>query len=153
MLSTTGTSSFLRAPPFSTIPLLRLNTCNYHRRRHSSSRSLSSNLQHFAADSRHFYSRRFSFLAPSSMAGDDSVPGDHRTGDWYSVPDLRLRDHRFMVPLDYRSNTSVSRKISIFARELVSGDMSRKSEKKLWCVCFWSQYAISLTDDCGPTII
>lgn len=43
----------------------------------------------------------------------------HITGDWYSVPDLRLRDHRFTVPLDYSSRSSPN--ISVFAREVVAG--------------------------------
>lgn len=44
----------------------------------------------------------------------------HVAGNWYSVPELRLRDHRFTVPLDYSSDSSTSSKISIFAREVVA---------------------------------
>ena len=43
----------------------------------------------------------------------------HAAGDWYSVPDLRLRDHRFTVPLDHTSPSSHT--ISVFAREVVAG--------------------------------
>ncbi|GAB2230909.1 hypothetical protein Droror1_Dr00015206 [Drosera rotundifolia] len=43
---------------------------------------------------------------------------DHVVGEWYSVPDLRLRDHRFRVPLDY--DASEGRVISVFAREVVA---------------------------------
>lgn len=40
-------------------------------------------------------------------------------GAWYSVPELRLRDHRFAVPLDY--SLADSPKITVFAREVVAG--------------------------------
>ncbi|CAL9205674.1 unnamed protein product [Musa hybrid cultivar] len=39
-------------------------------------------------------------------------------GDWYSVPDLSLRDHRFTVPLDYAAPSGPS--ITVFAREVVA---------------------------------
>lgn len=59
------------------------------------------------------------------MTGADSSGGcsssDHATGAWYSVPDLRLRDHYFTVPLDYSLDSSTCPKITIFAREVVSG--------------------------------
>ncbi|XP_059634269.1 uncharacterized protein LOC132276715 [Cornus florida] len=48
----------------------------------------------------------------------DSSSPDHVAGTWFSVPDLRLRDHYFTVPLDYSVGTSP--KISIFAREVVA---------------------------------
>ncbi|KAF3441166.1 hypothetical protein FNV43_RR15077 [Rhamnella rubrinervis] len=58
------------------------------------------------------------------MAGHNATSGDslpeHVAGKWYSVPDLRLRDHRFTVPLDYSVDQRVSPKISIFAREVVA---------------------------------
>lgn len=59
-------------------------------------------------------------------AKDKTVAADsgptHVVGDWYSVPELRLRDHRFSVPLDHSlSNSSASPKISVFAREVVAG--------------------------------
>ncbi|XWS32122.1 hypothetical protein CRYUN_Cryun23aG0133800 [Craigia yunnanensis] len=53
-----------------------------------------------------------------SIATGYSLP-EHVAGNWYSVPDIRLRDHRFMVPLDYKSREASS-KISIFAREVVA---------------------------------
>lgn len=56
------------------------------------------------------------------MAAAGISSADHVIGDWFSVPDLRLRDHRFNVPLDYSLNRSDSPKISVFAREVVSGD-------------------------------
>ena len=47
---------------------------------------------------------------------------EHIIGKWYLVPDLRLREHRFTVPLDYSSDrSSSSPKISVFAREVVAG--------------------------------
>lgn len=61
----------------------------------------------------------------TAMAGPNSTSGDqtsdHVAGKWYSVPDLRLRDHRFTVPLDYSLNLGTSPKISVFAREIVAG--------------------------------
>lgn len=58
------------------------------------------------------------------MAGNNSIAAgnspEHFVGEWFSVPDLRLRDHRFSVPLDYSANCRDSPKISIFAREVVS---------------------------------
>ncbi|OMP00327.1 putative Proline iminopeptidase [Corchorus olitorius] len=57
--------------------------------------------------------------AAKSNATGYSSP-EHVAGNWYSVPDLRLRDHRFTVPLDYKDREA-SPKISIFAREVVSG--------------------------------
>ncbi|KAI3444487.1 hypothetical protein Pfo_001152 [Paulownia fortunei] len=46
--------------------------------------------------------------------------GKHVLSDWFSVPELRLRDHRFTVPLDYSLNDSTSPKISVFVREVVA---------------------------------
>ncbi|XVF22476.1 hypothetical protein REPUB_Repub12eG0176000 [Reevesia pubescens] len=71
-----------------------------------------------------FRPRRFSVrtLTTMSLAKSDATgnsPPEHFAGNWYSVPDLRLRDHRFMVPLDYK-NREASFKISIFAREVVA---------------------------------
>lgn len=61
----------------------------------------------------------------TSMAGDNSTAGesspDHVAGSWYSVPELRLRDHRFIAPLNYAIDRRASPKISIFAREVVAG--------------------------------
>ncbi|CAL2241872.1 unnamed protein product [Prunus armeniaca] len=55
---------------------------------------------------------------PNATSGDSSP--DHVAGKWFSVPELRLRDHRFTVPLDYSVGIQASSKISIFAREVVS---------------------------------
>lgn len=59
------------------------------------------------------------------MTGNNAAAGvsspEHVAGKWYSVPDLRLRDHRFTVPLDYALDRDVSPKTSLFAREVVSG--------------------------------
>lgn len=52
----------------------------------------------------------------SAMANLES----HIAGNWYSVPDLSLRDHRFTVPLDYSASSSTS--IAVFAREVVAGN-------------------------------
>ncbi len=61
----------------------------------------------------------------TSMAEANSIDGhsspDHVTGSWSSVPELRLRSHRFTVPLDYSIDPHASPKISIFAREVVTG--------------------------------
>ncbi|GKU88089.1 hypothetical protein SLEP1_g2394 [Rubroshorea leprosula] len=51
-------------------------------------------------------------------ASGDSLH-EHAAGQWFSVPELRLRDHHFTVPLDYKDPVS-SPKISIFAREVVA---------------------------------
>lgn len=45
----------------------------------------------------------------------------HTTGEWYSVPDLRLREHRFIVPLDYTAREDT---ITVFAREVVGGNFA-----------------------------
>ncbi|KAL5984767.1 hypothetical protein ACLOJK_041389 [Asimina triloba] len=64
----------------------------------------------------HSSSRRRRFASNMGHNRDD-----HVTGDWYAVPDLKLRDHRFIVPLDYSSpHTS---HITVFAREVVAGIM------------------------------
>ncbi|XP_034708449.1 proline iminopeptidase [Vitis riparia] len=71
-----------------------------------------------------FHSSRRLARAVIAMAGANSSAGcsssDHVAGAWYSVPDLRLRDHYFTVPLDYSLDCSTCPKISIFAREVVS---------------------------------
>ncbi|CAK7348811.1 unnamed protein product [Dovyalis caffra] len=56
---------------------------------------------------------------PETFSAADST-SDHVAGTWYSVPDLRFRDHRFTVPLDYSNDRNASPKISVFAREVVS---------------------------------
>ncbi|XP_031475845.1 uncharacterized protein LOC116247716 [Nymphaea colorata] len=61
--------------------------------------------------------------AISSLGGRNvasmSDKGEHTHGRWYSVPDLRLRDHWFSVPFDYTSSDSSTR-IFVFAREVVA---------------------------------
>ncbi|XP_075519137.1 uncharacterized protein LOC142553041 isoform X2 [Primulina tabacum] len=54
--------------------------------------------------------------AASATGGEDA----RVTGEWFSVPELRLRDHRFTVPLDYSLDYSASPKVSVFVREIVS---------------------------------
>ncbi|KAI3931470.1 hypothetical protein MKW92_045046 [Papaver armeniacum] len=70
-----------------------------------------------------------------NSGGNLTKPDDksHIAGNWFSVPELRLRDHRFTVPLDYTSNhhqhqQSSSSVISVFAREVVSAG---KEEQQL----------------------
>ncbi|XP_010559101.1 PREDICTED: uncharacterized protein LOC104827604 [Tarenaya hassleriana] len=56
----------------------------------------------------------------ASAAVDGEPTPEHVVGKWFSVPELRLRDHRFAVPLDYSLDPTTSPKITIFAREVVS---------------------------------
>ncbi|KAL9435176.1 hypothetical protein AB3S75_021444 [Citrus x aurantiifolia] len=71
-----------------------------------------------------FHSRRSRVCTFIAMAGNNAAAGvsspEHVAGKWYSVPDLRLRDHRFTVPLDYALDRDASPKISLFAREVVA---------------------------------
>ncbi|GKV49452.1 hypothetical protein SLEP1_g56203 [Rubroshorea leprosula] len=69
--------------------------------------------------------------APKVDSSGESLP-EHAAGKWYSVPDLRLRDHCFTVPLDYR-DPGTSLKISIFAREVVAVG---KEDQSLPCLLF-----------------
>lgn len=64
-------------------------------------------------------------MSEANASAVDSMP-EHVIGTWYSVPDLRLRDHRFTVPLDYSIDPHASPKISVFAREVVAGTTSIK---------------------------
>ncbi|KAI5647190.1 hypothetical protein M9H77_33195 [Catharanthus roseus] len=57
----------------------------------------------------------------TAATGAELSSTEHVTGNWFSVPELRLRDHRFSVPLDYSLDHATSPKISIFAREVVAG--------------------------------
>ncbi|KAL2490319.1 alpha/beta-Hydrolases superfamily protein [Abeliophyllum distichum] len=59
--------------------------------------------------------------------------GEHVTGDWFSVPEVRLRDHHFTVPLDYSLDHRTCPKISVFAREVVSVG---KEEQSLPCLLY-----------------
>ncbi|XP_028096212.1 uncharacterized protein LOC114296117 isoform X1 [Camellia sinensis] len=71
------------------------------------------------------YSRRSSIATVTAMDGGaktksaNSSP-DHNAGNWYSVPELRLRDHHFTVPLDYSLDHRTCPKISVFAREVAA---------------------------------
>lgn len=58
-------------------------------------------------------------LTIATVSSSTSSP-EHVTGDWFSVPSLRLRDHRFTVPLDYSQGLQSSTKITVFAREVVA---------------------------------
>lgn len=46
-----------------------------------------------------------------------------QTGEWFQVPDLALRDHYLVVPLDYENPKRSS--ITIFVREVVAGTQQR----------------------------
>ncbi|KAL0397947.1 UNVERIFIED_CONTAM: Proline iminopeptidase [Sesamum calycinum] len=59
-------------------------------------------------------------MARTTIAAASASDGKHVSSDWFSVPELRLRDHRFTVPLDYSLDDSTSPKISVFAREVVA---------------------------------
>ncbi|KAL0428807.1 UNVERIFIED_CONTAM: Proline iminopeptidase [Sesamum radiatum] len=59
-------------------------------------------------------------MAGTTTAAVSASDGKHVSSDWFSVPELRLRDHRFTVPLDYSLDDSTSPKISVFAREVVA---------------------------------
>lgn len=59
-------------------------------------------------------------ISTTAVMGANKVSPDHFTGAWFSVPGLRLRDHRFTVPLDYSLPDHST--ISVFAREVVSGN-------------------------------
>ncbi|PIA49223.1 hypothetical protein AQUCO_01300219v1 [Aquilegia coerulea] len=56
------------------------------------------------------------------MESPSLPPEEHIAGNWFSVPELRLRDHYFTVPLDYNNNNTSTNntKISVFAREVVA---------------------------------
>ncbi|CAK9236647.1 unnamed protein product [Sphagnum troendelagicum] len=61
-----------------------------------------------------------SLITAAAVASHSSL------GGWFQVPDLALRNHYFVVPLDYDSPDGTS--ISIFAREVVG---TGKEEKQL----------------------
>lgn len=110
--------AILRAPPSSFIKPLLLLHYSPLLRSHSLILLTSSRkkLRYF-----HFFRRSM-----ATVTAMDSTAGgtDHVAGDWYSVPELRLRDHRFIVPLDYSRDRASSPKISVFAREVVAGSIS-----------------------------
>ncbi|KAJ0111608.1 hypothetical protein Patl1_00511 [Pistacia atlantica] len=72
----------------------------------------------------HFYccrngERGFIAMAGGNITAGESSP-EHVAGKWFSIPELRLRDHRFTVPLDYSIDGDASPKITVFAREVVA---------------------------------
>ncbi|GKV49461.1 hypothetical protein SLEP1_g56211 [Rubroshorea leprosula] len=89
--------------------------------------------------------------APKVDSSGESLP-EHAAGKWYSVPDLRLRDHRFTVPLDYR-DPGTSLKISIFAREVVAGgpgfESPRPTEGSGWILKACEEFRVILMDQRG----
>ncbi|XP_058737413.1 uncharacterized protein LOC131609657 isoform X1 [Vicia villosa] len=107
------------APP---LPFL-LSTILHYQPHHYSRTLFSSPL--FSTSHSFSQSRRSSILPMNgvTIATDDSSSTsspEHVTGDWSSVPSLRLRDHRFTVPLDYSRGVQSSPKITVFAREVVA---------------------------------
>ncbi|KAG5095736.1 hypothetical protein JHK84_051324 [Glycine max] len=111
----------LHAPP----PRFLRTLLHYNHNIHHCSRAFSS-LSHFtkpySVSNRFISHSRWSSLPPMNgegLAAGDSSP-EHVTGDWYSVPELRLRDHRFKVPLDHCRGLHSSPKITVFAREVVA---------------------------------
>ncbi|XP_020234786.1 uncharacterized protein LOC109814705 [Cajanus cajan] len=118
----------LHAPP----PPLLKTLLHYHHPIHHSSLAFSS-LSHFTkpfsiANRFSPHSRRSPLLPMNGkgLAVGDSSP-EHFTGEWYSVPDLRLRDHRFRVPLDHSLGLNSSPKITVFAREVVAAGKEEQS--------------------------
>lgn len=65
----------------------------------------------------------FSTMETHCGAGGDwgKNGSEHTVGSWFAVPELSLRDHRFIVPLDYSSGVDDGVKITVFAREIVGG--------------------------------
>ncbi|KAL2233847.1 UNVERIFIED_CONTAM: Proline iminopeptidase [Sesamum indicum] len=68
----------------------------------------------------HYSIAKITSMAGTTTAAASASDGKHVSSDWFSVPELRLRDHRFTVPLDYSLDDSTSPKISVFVRELVA---------------------------------
>ncbi|XP_021767150.1 uncharacterized protein LOC110731589 [Chenopodium quinoa] len=65
--------------------------------------------------------RKLTTFSAAMTSSNGNSPADHFAGNWISVPELRLRDHYFTVPLDYSSvSDSSCPKISVFAREVVA---------------------------------
>ncbi|XP_030490726.2 uncharacterized protein LOC115707044 [Cannabis sativa] len=97
----------IHSPSLSTTATLSLFQPPYKHRfyHHSPRRSFQSGTAAMAAGSH-----------TSAVAADSR---EHVVGKWFSAPDIRLRDHRFTVPLDYSRRHS-SPKISVFAREVVA---------------------------------
>lgn len=83
------------------------------------------------------HSRRSSPCNVAAMSGPNSTARDstleHVSCSWYSVPELRLRDHRFSVPLDYSLDLHSTPRISVFAREVVAGTVYSRTIVFYWC--------------------
>ncbi|KAF7137398.1 hypothetical protein RHSIM_Rhsim07G0010300 [Rhododendron simsii] len=84
---------------------------------------------------RFFTAFRNSVASPAAMDGTKSNTAvscpEHVVGKWFSVPELRLRDHYFTVPLDYSLDHRTCPKISVFAREVVSVGKEEQSQPYL----------------------
>ncbi|KAI3734003.1 hypothetical protein L6452_13463 [Arctium lappa] len=94
------------------------------------------------APRKHFHSLRRSISAATATIGEttgNSSLLEHVAGAWYSVPELRFRDHHFTVPLDY--SLSQSPKISVFAREAVAGHPSGTDQ--LYTFTYGTKYSKS----------
>ncbi|KAL7121456.1 hypothetical protein ACP275_02G182900 [Erythranthe tilingii] len=68
----------------------------------------------------HFHFSIRSITKITAMADNSASAGKHISSDWFSVPELRLRDHRFTVPLDYSIDDITSPRITVFVREVVT---------------------------------
>ncbi|KAK7394712.1 hypothetical protein VNO78_15247 [Psophocarpus tetragonolobus] len=118
------------APP---LPFLTKLLPHFHHNILHSSRAFFSLLHFtkpFSISNRFLSHSRRSSLLPMNGEGltaGDSLP-EHVIGEWYSVPELRLRDHRFIIPLDHSRGPLSSPKITVFAREVVAAG---KEEQKL----------------------
>ncbi|KAG0553341.1 hypothetical protein M758_12G002000 [Ceratodon purpureus] len=66
-----------------------------------------------------------------SIPKDNSYVGGWKTGEWFQVPELSLRDHYFVVPLDHGNPDGSP--ITIFVREVVGVG---KEDKVLPCLLF-----------------
>ncbi|KAL9234498.1 hypothetical protein vseg_009367 [Gypsophila vaccaria] len=100
------------SPLITTTPLLFL-------RRHSLS-------LHRTPPSTLHIQRRFSPRAAMPQT-NSTFSGDHTVGNWFSAPELRLRDHFFTVPLDYSLQLDSSPTITVFAREVVAAGKEEES--------------------------
>jgi hypothetical protein len=114
------------APP---LPFLLTTLLHYHHRH--CSRALSSSIHLFSKPlsiTNHslLHSRRSSILPMNgaSIVTHSSSSPEHVVGDWFSVPSLLLRNHTFIVPLDYSRGLQSSPKITVFVREVVAGNSS-----------------------------
>lgn len=75
----------------------------------------------FATYQKYSISRNISI----SMEKAETNDNEHTVGRWYSLPDLQIRDHRFSVPLDYKSPGDAL--VTVYAREVVGAGKEDKS--------------------------